>query len=218
MKKRLKTLLLAGIFASLTMLQPTYGADFMSEAVKQVIRIDENGFAHSDTPQPNTGTENISGEQTDVNALPPAEQPPQEQPADTNALPPVQEQSPQEQPADTNALPPVQEQPPQEQPADTNALPPVQEQPPQEQPADTNALPPVQEQPPQEQPAQQAQNLPAGIRALDPSKPMIALTYDDGPYAPVGNRIMDVMNQYGGKCSFLQYRSTAHGKGRIRSS
>ena len=52
MKKRLKTLLLAGIFASLTMLQPTYGADFMSEAVKQVIRIDENGFAHSDTPQP----------------------------------------------------------------------------------------------------------------------------------------------------------------------
>ena len=193
MKKRLKTLLLAGIFASLTMLQPTYGADFMSEAVKQVIRIDENGFAHSDTPQPNAGTENISGEQTDVNALPPAEQPPQEQPADTNALPPVQEQ-----PADTNALPPVQEQPPQEQPADTNALPPVQEQ-----PADTNALPPVQEQPPQEQPAQQAQNLPAGIRALDPSKPMIALTYDDGPYAPVGNRIMDVMNQYGGKCTFF---------------
>ncbi len=167
MKKRLKTLLLAGIFASLTMLQPTYGADFMSEAVKQVIRIDENGFAHSDTPQPNTGTENISGEQTDVNALPPAEQSPQEQPADTNALPPVQEQ------------------------------------PPQEQPADTNALPPVQEQPPQEQPAQQAQNLPAGIRALDPSKPMIALTYDDGPYAPVGNRIMDVMNQYGGKCTFF---------------
>ncbi len=221
MKKRLKTLLLAGIFASLTMLQPTYGADFMSEAVKQVIRIDENGFAHSDTPQPNTGTENISGEQTDVNALPPAEQSPQEQPADTNALPPVQEQPPQEQPADTNALPPVQEQPPQEQPADTNALPPVQEQPPQEQPADTNALPPVQEQPPQEQPAdtnalpsvqeqppqeqpaQQAQNLPAGIRALDPSKPMIALTYDDGPYAPVGNRIMDVMNQYGGKCTFF---------------
>ena len=185
MKKRLKTLLLAGIFASLTMLQPTYGADFMSEAVKQVIRIDENGFAHSDTPQPNAGTENISGEQTDVNTLPPAEQPPQEQPADTNALPPVQEQ------------------PPQEQPADTNALPPVQEQPPQEQPADTNALPPVQEQPPQEQPAQQAQNLPAGIRALDPSKPMIALTYDDGPYAPVGNRIMDVMNQYGGKCTFF---------------
>lgn len=32
---------------------------------------------------------------------------------------------------------------------------------------------------------------------------MIALTFDDGPYAPVGNRIMDVMNQYGGKCTFF---------------
>ena len=32
---------------------------------------------------------------------------------------------------------------------------------------------------------------------------MIALTYDDGPYAPVGNRIMDVMNQYGAKCTFF---------------
>lgn len=171
MKKRFKTLLLAGIFASLTMLQPAYGADFISGAVKQVIRIDENGFAHSDTPQQNTGTETISGEQADVNALPPAE----EQPADVNALPPAEEQ-----PADTNALPPAEEQP-----------------------ADTNALPPAEEQPVQEQPAQQAQNLPAGIRALDPSKPMIALTYDDGPYAPVGNRIMDVMNQYGGKCTFF---------------
>lgn len=41
------------------------------------------------------------------------------------------------------------------------------------------------------------------IRQLDPSKPMIALTYDDGPQASVGNRIMDVMNQYGQKCTFF---------------
>lgn len=51
--------------------------------------------------------------------------------------------------------------------------------------------------------AQPVPQLPAGIRALDPTKPMIALTFDDGPYAPVGNRIMDVMNQYGGKCTFF---------------
>ena len=30
----------------------------------------------------------------------------------------------------------------------------------------------------------------SGGRLIDPSKPMIALTYDDGPYAPVGNRII----------------------------
>lgn len=46
-----------------------------------------------------------------------------------------------------------------------------------------------------------------GIRTLDPSKPMIALTFDDGPYAPVGNRIMDVMNQYGGRCTFFMVGS-----------
>ncbi len=41
------------------------------------------------------------------------------------------------------------------------------------------------------------------IRELDPTKPMIALTYDDGPQSSVGNRIMDVMNLYGGKCTFF---------------
>lgn len=43
----------------------------------------------------------------------------------------------------------------------------------------------------------------SGVRNLDPSKPMIALTYDDGPQSSVGNRIMNVMNQYGGKCTFF---------------
>ena len=51
--------------------------------------------------------------------------------------------------------------------------------------------------------AQPVPQLPAGIRALDPTRPMIALTFDDGPYTPVGNRIMDVMNQYCGKCTFF---------------
>ena len=40
-------------------------------------------------------------------------------------------------------------------------------------------------------------------RNIDPSKPMIALTFDDGPYAPVGNQIMDCLAQYGGKATFF---------------
>ncbi|WP_243008976.1 polysaccharide deacetylase family protein [Clostridium sp. AM58-1XD] len=39
-------------------------------------------------------------------------------------------------------------------------------------------------------------------RRIDPSKPMVALTFDDGPYAPVGNQIMDCLAQYGGKATF----------------
>ncbi|MDO4325110.1 MAG: polysaccharide deacetylase family protein [bacterium] len=40
-------------------------------------------------------------------------------------------------------------------------------------------------------------------RGIDPTKPMIALTFDDGPYAPVGDRIMDVMKQYNSRCTFF---------------
>lgn len=43
---------------------------------------------------------------------------------------------------------------------------------------------------------------PAG-REIDPSRPMVALTFDDGPYAPVGNQIMDSLAQYGGKATFF---------------
>lgn len=43
----------------------------------------------------------------------------------------------------------------------------------------------------------------ANPRGIDPNKPMIALTFDDGPYAPVGNRIMDVMKQYNSRCTFF---------------
>jgi peptidoglycan-N-acetylglucosamine deacetylase len=41
------------------------------------------------------------------------------------------------------------------------------------------------------------------VRTIDPNKPMVALTFDDGPYAPVGNRVMDCLNQYGGKATFF---------------
>lgn len=42
----------------------------------------------------------------------------------------------------------------------------------------------------------------AGGRQIDPGKPMVALTFDDGPYAPVGNQIMDCLAQYGAKATF----------------
>lgn len=43
----------------------------------------------------------------------------------------------------------------------------------------------------------------SGGRWIDPSKPMIALTYDDGPFAPVGNRIMDCMERCNGRATFF---------------
>lgn len=43
---------------------------------------------------------------------------------------------------------------------------------------------------------------PASERVIDPARPMVALTFDDGPYAPVGNRIMDCLANYGGKVTF----------------
>ena len=41
------------------------------------------------------------------------------------------------------------------------------------------------------------------VRVLDPKKKLIALTFDDGPYAPVTNRILDTLEKYGGKATFF---------------
>lgn len=43
----------------------------------------------------------------------------------------------------------------------------------------------------------------AGGRIIDPTKPMIALTYDDGPCTGPGNRIIDVFEKYGQRCTFF---------------
>lgn len=70
---------------------------------------------------------------------------------------------------------------------------------------------PVQESQPQKEPVQeqpQKESQPAG-RVIDPSRPMIALTFDDGPYARVGNKIMDSLAQYGGKATFFVVGSRA---------
>ena len=50
--------------------------------------------------------------------------------------------------------------------------------------------------------AQQAALPTQGIRQLDPNRPMVALTFDDGPYAKVGNRIMDCAALYNAKVTF----------------
>lgn len=42
-----------------------------------------------------------------------------------------------------------------------------------------------------------------GGRQVDPSRPMVALTYDDGPQPSVGNRIMDCVAQYDGRVTFF---------------
>lgn len=39
--------------------------------------------------------------------------------------------------------------------------------------------------------------------SVDPSKPMVALTFDDGPYAKVTNRILDVLEANGARATFF---------------
>ncbi len=40
-------------------------------------------------------------------------------------------------------------------------------------------------------------------RVIDPTRPMVALTFDDGPETSVGNQIMDCLAAYGGKATFF---------------
>lgn len=51
--------------------------------------------------------------------------------------------------------------------------------------------------------AQQSTGQSQTTDGIDPSKPMVALTFDDGPQPSVGNRIMDCLAQYGGKATFF---------------
>lgn len=59
---------------------------------------------------------------------------------------------------------------------------------------------------------QQAAQQETGGRQVDPSRPMVALTFDDGPQPSVGNRIMDCLAQYGGRATFFMVgeRVSAH--------
>lgn len=56
---------------------------------------------------------------------------------------------------------------------------------------------------PEELAAQQSTGQSQTTDGINPSKPMVALTFDDGPQPSVGNRIMDCLAQYGGKATFF---------------
>lgn len=42
------------------------------------------------------------------------------------------------------------------------------------------------------------------VRAIDPDKPMVALTFDDGPFPRTSNRILDCLEQYGVVATFFE--------------
>lgn len=41
------------------------------------------------------------------------------------------------------------------------------------------------------------------LYSVNPKKPMVALTYDDGPYTPATNRILDALQKNGGRATFF---------------
>lgn len=49
-------------------------------------------------------------------------------------------------------------------------------------------------------------------RNIDPNRPMVALTYDDGPNAPVTNRILNALEAVGGRATFFVVGSNVHGR------
>ncbi|WP_294144100.1 polysaccharide deacetylase family protein [uncultured Clostridium sp.] len=106
----------------------------------------------------------------------------------------------QEQQAGQAEQQPVQ---PEQQPVQPEQQPVQPEQQPT-QPEQQPTQPEQQPAQPEQQPAQSTEGLVAsGGRYLDPTKPMVALTFDDGPYAPVGNRIMDSLEQNNGRATFF---------------
>lgn len=76
----------------------------------------------------------------------------------------------------------------------------VPSQPQEESPAESSVNPP-EETPAVSQEETSSQQVSG--RTVDPGRPMVALTFDDGPQASVGNRIMDCLAQYGGKATFF---------------
>lgn len=72
-----------------------------------------------------------------------------------------------------------------------------------EGPGGIQSEPVTPEEPAAQQAAGTQQSTAQGTDGIDPSRPMVALTFDDGPQPSVGNRIMDCLAQYGGKATFF---------------
>ena len=52
----------------------------------------------------------------------------------------------------------------------------------------------------------------AETTGIDPNRPMVALTFDDGPHAPVTNRILDSLEANGGRATFFMVGNRVKGK------
>lgn len=52
----------------------------------------------------------------------------------------------------------------------------------------------------------------APVRQIDPAQPMLALTFDDGPYGPVTLRILDALEAVGGRATFFIVGSRIDGR------
>lgn len=52
----------------------------------------------------------------------------------------------------------------------------------------------------------------APVRQVDPTKPMLALTFDDGPYGPATLRILDALEAVGGRATFFIVGSRINGR------
>lgn len=71
---------------------------------------------------------------------------------------------------------------------------------------------------PQPEPPKADPVLPAQKQGkIDPNKPMIALTFDDGPNAPVTNRILDALEQNGARATFFMVGNRVSGKANVDS-
>ena len=205
-QKKCKAIFTAGILAGLLAFQPVFGSDLIANGATMIIRLDDNGQTHREiidnsTPgAPQQGQDVNSGQDTGQTGGAVSQQPdagagqsdPAAVPGQTDPATAAGQTDPataagQTDPATAAGQDAGAEQTPQNG-AILEGIPLEGQE--GQQTADSSD-------------SQQTPQLPAGIRALDPSRPMIALTFDDGPYAPVGNRIMDVMNQYGGKCTFF---------------
>lgn len=55
----------------------------------------------------------------------------------------------------------------------------------------------------------------AAVRQIDPARPMVALTFDDGPYTPVTGRILDALQLVNGRATFFVVGSRIDGREEI---
>ncbi len=202
MKKTLRTFIIAGILAGFSM-QPAYGADIIAQGATRIIRVGEVSQTAGQTAEAFAVPANAAADlsvQADNAAVSGYQPTPEEIAAGPGAVRAAEEAAAEAQAqAEATAAQAAAEAQAQAEAAAAQAAAEAQAQ---AEAAAAQAAAEAQAQA-EAAAAQAAGNLPAGIRALDPSKPMIALTYDDGPQTSVGNRIMNVMNQYGGKCTFF---------------